>query len=176
MVKKPRFIAHWFLISLLLFNGISAIFGSLAMMIYPDGDLLKMPLEMLRGTPFKNYFIPGVLLFVFNGLLPIMAAAGLLKRRPEKALPGFGILSNYHWAWSLSLISGIGLIVWILVQIAMIGFWRENLIQAICLTEGLMIVVLTLLPSVQTNYALPKTLRKKKISKNGVNRELLKRG
>lgn len=117
---------------------------------------------MLRGTPFQDYFAPGVLLLLTNGIVPFFAVAGLLTKRPQKALPGFGIFDNYHWAWSLSLLSGIMLIVWIIVQIAMIGFWREYPLQAICLTEGVLISLLTLLPSIRKTYELSTGIRNQK--------------
>ncbi len=132
-------------------------------MLYPDGVLLKMPLEMLRGTPFQDYFAPGVLLLLTNGIIPFVAVAGLLTKRPKQVLPGFGIFGNQHWAWSLSLISGIVLIVWIIVQITMIGFWREYPLQALCLTEGVLISLLTLLPNVRKTYELSTGHKNQKI-------------
>jgi len=148
-------IPRWLLIFLLLFNAIGAYYGSYMLITDPTGENIKMPLQYLEGSFFNDYFIPGIILLVVNGLLPTIAGIGLIIRRPNMPLPGFSIVKNQLWAWSLSLISGLGLMIWIGVQIAMIGYLKEMPIQAIYGALGLAITGLTLLPNVRQFYKTP---------------------
>ncbi|MBK9013806.1 MAG: hypothetical protein IPM82_06810 [Saprospiraceae bacterium] len=147
-------IPRWLLIFLLFFNAIGAYYGSIMMLLDPSGSKLQMSLENLNGSIFKNYFVPGIILLLVNGILPTIAGIGLIWRHPLKPLPGFAILKNHQWAWSLALISGLGLMIWIGVQIAMIGYWTDLPIQAVYGILGLLITALTLLPSVQHHYKI----------------------
>ncbi|MBX2946201.1 MAG: hypothetical protein KF725_10230 [Cyclobacteriaceae bacterium] len=70
MIKTTRIL----IISLLLFNGISACFGGYRLISKPDGSGLDMPVSFLEHTPFSNYLIPGIVLFVANGLLSLVVA------------------------------------------------------------------------------------------------------
>src|SRR6202043_944297 len=56
-----------------IFLGIGALFGGIQFILAPDGHLLGVPLSMLAGTPFHSFLVPGLLLFTFVGLAPIMA-------------------------------------------------------------------------------------------------------
>jgi hypothetical protein len=149
MIKS---IPRWLLIFLLFFNAIGAYYGSYHFLTDPTGTSLQAPLDMLNGSIFKDFFIPGILLLLANGILPTLAGLGLILHRPQKPLLGFAILKNHHWAWSLALISGLGLLVWIAVQIAMIGYWKSPPFQAVYGGLGLVITALTLLPSVRDFY------------------------
>lgn len=62
-------------IVLLIFLGLTGIWGGYELISNPSGTSLKMPLELLEGTPFKDYRIPGILLFLGNGVLGLVVAA-----------------------------------------------------------------------------------------------------
>src|SRR5207244_608690 len=55
--------------------GIGAVGGGSMFILAPDGHLMGMPLKMLAGTPFHSFLVPGLLLFTFVGVGPILAAA-----------------------------------------------------------------------------------------------------
>jgi hypothetical protein len=57
------------------FLSATALFGGWSLMTAPDGSGLGMPAEWIKVTPFADYFIPGVILFAVNGLLPLAAIA-----------------------------------------------------------------------------------------------------
>ncbi len=84
-----------------LFVGIGALFGGVAGMLDPYGPL-GIPVELLEGSPFSNYFIPSLILFTVIGLGHIFSA---LATRREFELQGF-ISSTFSWA----------LMIWIIVQ------------------------------------------------------------
>jgi len=91
---------------LLFFNGISAIFGGLGLIIDPSGELMQMPLEFLQYSPFPDFLIPGIILFTFNGLLSfIIAVLTILK------------VKIYPW---LIIFEGCVLAIWLTVQIIFI--------------------------------------------------------
>lgn len=56
------------IVALLLLNGATASYGGLSLMLRPDGSSLYLPQDLLAGTPFNDYFIPGLLLLLTNGL------------------------------------------------------------------------------------------------------------
>ena len=62
-------------IMLLLFNGIGAVYGSWHLVTDPSGGSLQMPLAWLQYSPFENYLIPGIILFLVNGVLSLTAAS-----------------------------------------------------------------------------------------------------
>lgn len=113
----------------------------------PTGGLLGMPVALLAGSPFTDYLVPGIVLFVLLGLLPLATAVGLLLR------PGWGWLrgSGKHLAWLASLMVGVLLIAWILVQMTILRFF----LQPILLVQGIAIVGVGLLPVVRGHYSPP---------------------
>lgn len=67
------------LIALLAFLGLGAIGGGAVLIISPSGKLMGMPLAMLDTSPFSNFLIPGIILFLVLGLLPMFLLIALLK-------------------------------------------------------------------------------------------------
>lgn len=142
------------LIFLLLFNAIGAFYGSYMLIADPAGVEIGLPPGMLEGSPFHNYLVPGLVLLLVNGVLPAAAAYGLIRRRPSAPLPVLSVLKNYHWAWSLTLLSGVGLMIWMGVQIALLGYYKEVPIQGVMSVVGIAITILALLPGLRAAYRL----------------------
>jgi hypothetical protein len=61
-------------IALLLATGVSAVVGGGAMLIDPSGSNLGLSIELLKTTPFGDFFISGLLLFGVIGVLGIVTA------------------------------------------------------------------------------------------------------
>jgi YD repeat-containing protein len=82
---------------------------------------MQMPLSMLTGSPFPNYLIPGLILCIVLGLGAFFVLACLL------ALPNWGWaqrlnpVKDQHWTWSASAAFGLALMIWITVQVLMVG-------------------------------------------------------
>ena len=91
---------------LLLFNGFGALYGGWSLMAHPDGSSLGMSVNLLAHSPFRDYLIPGIVLFISNGIASIGAFIGFMIK-PRK-------LAWLVWA------QGVILLVWLLVQIVMI--------------------------------------------------------
>jgi hypothetical protein len=64
----------WILILLNFILGIGAVIGGAMLFVAPDGRLLQMSTDALKGTLFSDFLIPGLILFAFMGLLPVFSA------------------------------------------------------------------------------------------------------
>lgn len=76
MAKTLRIAA----IILLMANGISALLPGALLICDPSGRPLQMPLSMLQYSPFKNFLIPGILLFVMIGVSSVTIAILTIRR------------------------------------------------------------------------------------------------
>jgi hypothetical protein len=108
---------------------LGAIPAGLAMILKPDGSLLHMPTDILQGSPFNDFLIPGIFLFGFNGLGSLAGAVLCFIHSRYSAISG--------------LILGIGLVVWIIVQLLTTGL--ISWMQPAYFTIGLVEIILGLL-------------------------------
>jgi len=75
-MKLFRKIIHVVLVTLTLFLALTAFAGGVGLL----AGLNAPPLEQLAGTPFKNWVIPGLSLFVLVGGSALFAAILLLRK------------------------------------------------------------------------------------------------
>ncbi len=75
-------------------------------MMYPDGSGFGMPLSILAHTPFHDFLIPGIILFVANGLSSFIVCTALFL--------------NVRYSWWLVLAQGVVLVGWIVIQVILI--------------------------------------------------------
>lgn len=128
--------AGYYLLSLMVFfQTLSGLYGGGALALYPDGSALRMPLELLAGSPFDTYLVPGLILFLVLGLFPLVVFYGLVRRTA--------------WARTGALLVGLGLVIWITVEIALVGYHADPPLQLIYGMVGLLVLVFSQLPSVQ---------------------------
>ncbi len=148
-MKRPFFLYLLFILN--IFLGICAFAGGGLLILKPDGSLLGMQSGWLEHSPFSNYLIPGLLLFVFLGLVPLFAVIGLLFKIPSLYASRLNIYSSMHWAWTFSLYAGIIAIIWITIQqILTQYFW----IQSVIIIIGVLIIICTMMPSVIKKFEL----------------------
>lgn len=145
--RPPAVYILWFLV---LFQAASGLFGGGALLASPTGSLLQMPLSMLDGTPFSNYLVPGLILLLVLGVLPSILVYALLARPVWLRADILNIYRGVHWAWTYALYTGIMLVIWIDVQIFLIGY--GHFIQTLYGLIGIAIVIATLVPSVKEYY------------------------
>ena len=108
------------------FTGITAVVGGLALMFSPTGaNAWGMPLSLLEGTPFDNYFLPGLLLFGVVGLGNLAAA--------------FIEQHGHHWSELAVIAGGSALSIWILVQMQMLQ--SAHFLQIFYLIVGMVTVL-----------------------------------
>jgi hypothetical protein len=91
-------------------------------------DGAGVPAELLAGSPFKSYFIPGLILGVIVGGTQLAAAVLLLAR--------------HRTALLASAIAGFGMLIWIFVELAMIQ--QYTWLQAVYFGLGCLELVLVM--------------------------------
>lgn len=93
-------------IFLLLVNGVGAFYGGWSLMTDPSGIALGLPRDWIHRIPFHDYFIPGVILFIVNGILSFLCA-----------LATMGQSRGYE---KMVMVQGSLLTGWILIQVLML--------------------------------------------------------
>ena len=126
-MKRTVYSAEWVLQSLI---GIGAVICGALLIIGPDGRYLQMPIDMLSKSPFRNFLIPGLILFLVNGVGNVVSAVLCFKMH---RIAGFG-----------GMFFGFGLIIWLFVQINMIGggSWLQYLYFVLGILELLLGIVM----------------------------------
>lgn len=141
---------HYMLLFLLGFLSIGAFYGSIALILAPDGSILGMGTEMLKGSIFYNYLIPGIILFAVFGILPLLTLYGLIRRPQIHWLEKLNLLNDHYWAWTFTIYWGAGLIIWINIQLLVL--WSLDLLHIIYSLYGLALICISLLPQVRNSY------------------------
>ncbi len=136
--RKPAIVVS--LLTLVIFQGLSGLAGGFGLINDPTGETLQIPIEWLKGSPFNDYLIAGIILFVVLGIFPLIISFGLWKRK------------DWGRLWSIAL--GAALIIWILVEILVIGWQTEPPLQLIYGVVGIAILLLSLSPQVKRFYSL----------------------
>jgi hypothetical protein len=109
---------------------IGALGGGLILMLAPRGEILPLPLSALADSPFDTYFVPGLILFGVLGLGPLIAAGLAWLRHPLAPVAAF--------------IVGAGLLIWVAVEVAIIGYSNEPPLQAIYGILGVAILLVSI--------------------------------
>jgi len=148
--KQRRPFLLFVLLACLFLLGIGAVGGGLALAAAPDGSFLRMPLSMLEHSPFKSYFIPGLILAVALGIYPLIVFYGLLRRPKWKWAAALNLHRDQHWSLTHALYVGLILILWMDFQFFFIGY--GSLLQAAYALFGVLITVLALLPALRAYY------------------------
>jgi hypothetical protein len=110
--------------------GVGAIAGGLALILGPRGEIIPLPVSVLAGSPFDTYLGPGLILFTVLGIGPLVAARLAWRRHPLAPFAAFVV--------------GMALLIWVAVEIAIIGYSNEPPLQAIYLAMGAAISVVAL--------------------------------
>ena len=130
------------LITFIIIQAISGLAGGIELISDPTGASLRIPQEWLTNSPFKDYLIPGIILFTVLGIFPAIVSIGLWKEK--------------YWGWLGSLLLGFALLIWIIVEIIIIGYQSNPPLQLIYGILCIVILLLTNLPRVKKFYLIEK--------------------
>ncbi|SHF22849.1 hypothetical protein SAMN05443144_106169 [Fodinibius roseus] len=131
--KRP--ISFYALLTLLFFQSASGLYGGTALLMDPTGNLLQIPMALLESSPFQDFLIPGIILFSILGIFPMIVFVGSWQRK--------------MWARPGAILVSMALIIWIGVQIAMIGYEPEPPLQLVYGLVGVALLILTQLSAVR---------------------------
>ena len=138
-------------LSLLAFLGLSAIGGGGALIISPSGKLLGgLPLSILERSPFNDFLVPGIILFVVLGIIPSLLAVALLKKSSSVLAERFNFFKDMHWAWTFSIYVAFALIIWI--QVETIYIQGVGWLQTFYMLYAIPLILVALLPQVRNLY------------------------
>jgi hypothetical protein len=126
MVVRPPWV--WVAVALEVFTAVGAIPVGLMLITDPTGAGVGFPAGWIENTAFGSYLIPGIYLLLVNGVGMLLLALLTVLR---------------HWVapW-LTGVLAVGLIVWILVQFAVMP--ETSFLQWLFLATGLALGLLAL--------------------------------
>ena len=91
---------------LVSFIAVTSTLSGILMISKPNGEILNLPINLLEGTPFKDFLVPGLLLTIIVGGVNLLAVFYNIQRHPNR----------YNWA----ITGGIVIIGWIISQMLLI--------------------------------------------------------
>ncbi|MDB4271049.1 hypothetical protein N9896_03025 [bacterium] len=145
-----RSIPGYLLILLIFLQAISAIPSGLSLIIDSSGKGIGLPPDVLENTPFNNFLIPGLFLFVVLGLLPLITLYGLLSRKKLNWAQKINWDRQFHWSCTFAFYIGLLLILWINMQLYFgIIFNKLHFSYAIL---GVLIIILSQFPATKREY------------------------
>jgi hypothetical protein len=108
--------------------GVLATMIGVMMMAVPDGNMINSNVSILKTTSFRDFKIPGLILFLSVGISNLIAF--------------FYLFVNHKSKFSWSITGGILLIIWIVAQFILIESSRW--VDVIVITIGALIVFISM--------------------------------
>ena len=127
--------AVWLYLLGALALGTTAFVSGGVMLLDPFGATMGLEIEWLAGTPFQDYFVPGLILFSVLGLGSFVALYGIARRR--------------QWAWWAAVSLGVALVGWIVTQVLLLRMYHA--LQLIYGTLGVVLILLAVRPSTRSH-------------------------
>jgi hypothetical protein len=100
-VERPPYV--WLGVAIEVPTAILAIPVGLSFITDPTGRSMGLPAGWIEATPFGSYLVPGLYLLLVNGVAML-------------GLAGLSVMGHWTAPW-LTGVLGVGMVVWILVQI-----------------------------------------------------------
>lgn len=116
-----RHASVWVTFGLLVFLGVSGLFGGTGL-VFGIWGLQLIPREPLDRIPFiDSWLVPGLVLLVVFGLGSLTAAYGIRRKPAWSWLEVVRRLTGQHWSWAATVLLGLGQIAWLLIEWIYIG-------------------------------------------------------
>jgi len=130
-------------------QALSGLAGGVALVIDPSGGVLRMPVSALRSGPFTDFLVPGLILLLVLGVFPAAVAVALWRRPRWSAMAGPERAFGEHWSWVGAGVVGVGLLIWLAVELWLVGpswlLWAYAVL-------GAAILMVALAPGTRRSY------------------------
>lgn len=120
-IERPAY--AWIAVVLEIVTGIAAVPVGWWFITDPSGRAMQLPEGWIEATPFGSCLIPGLYLFAVNGIAMLVLA-------------GLSVMRHWIAPWLTGAL-GVGLIIWILVQLAVMP--ETMILQWLFLATGLIL-------------------------------------
>lgn len=119
----------------------------------PSGKAMGLSLDLLENTPVGDFTLVGLFFVAFYGILPALAAWGLWTKRRWHWTDGVNKWTGQHWAWTASVALGAIILIWIGVELVLLGFLSGigGVLQVVMTLLGLLILGLATRPSLRSD-------------------------
>lgn len=117
----------------------------------PSGGTHGMDTSMLAATPISSFTPVGLFFVVCYGILPCLAVYGLWKLPRWRWTDVVNSWTGQKWAWTATVGIGVILIVWIAVEVALVGSptGLPRFLQVTMAFLGAVLIALAMLPPVR---------------------------
>lgn len=152
-VKRRRPAAIVVMVVLQAILAFLGFFSGFSFITDPSGGSHGMDTSILEdNTPIGDFMLVGIFFVLAYGFLPIAAIIGLWRLPRGRWTDTFNKWTKHNWAWSATLATGVILVIWIAVEVAMIGSPAgfPRFLQVIMAFLGAVFIGLCMLPGVRT--------------------------
>ena len=110
------------LIGFELFMGVMAVVCGFILMVGQAGAIMSMQVDVLEGSPFRSFTLPGIILALAVGGSQLAAAYGLWR--------------HDQWGPAASVAAGLILMGWIAGEVVLLGWIAPKFLQPFCFLYG----------------------------------------
>ena len=150
-VAKSRPVAVMMLIALEVLLAFLGFASGITFLLDPSGKLHGMDTTLLETTPVGDFTLVGLFFVTCYGILPSLATYGLWKLPRWRWTDAVNKWTGQNWAWTATAATGVILILWIAVEIMLIGSPNDFalFLQVMMTLLGIVILALAMLPRVR---------------------------
>jgi hypothetical protein len=148
---ESRPVAIYLLVALEVLLAFLGFFSGISFLTSPSGESHGMDTSILENTPVGDFTLVGLFFVTFFGILPSLAIYGLWKLPRWRWTDAINKWTGQNWAWTATAATGVILIVWIAVEVMLIGSPEgfPRLLQVMMTILGIVILALAFLPRVK---------------------------
>ena len=106
----------------LLYIGGGGLYGGISFIIDPSGKSIGMAPQLIKSILVPDYFIPGVILIIIFGIIPVVTTTGLIFKHSIPFIKSKESKPKHNWVWHSAYLLSMALVFWIMMQLILIGY------------------------------------------------------